>query len=371
MKQKSMNLRKYSKIAAKIALVAVFAVSMNIGVHQVQAASITSISDTMSRLKASTASNHEIKFVTPTGAAAGQTIILTFSAGFTNVTNIVFGDIDFATGSTNNCTSATFTEQTLAAAPSGATWGADGDSATTVTLTSGTGTVTADKCVRIRIGTNAVTGTTGVNQISNGAIGSSDTIAVSGTFGDTGSMSVDIIADDQITVSATVDPTITYTLTDSTPTNNAVGFGTLTTANARYATADSTGSASDPVAGAAVANVTTNASGGYSLSYNGDTLKSGANSITVASISADADGTPNSSQFSSSYEVSNSSTVTAGYEHTSNNWNYVANTTTTVVSRTTPTVTETTKIHYLANISGLTPAGAYSTTITYIATANF
>jgi hypothetical protein len=371
MKPKQMNLRKYGKTTAKIALVVILAVSMQIGVNQAQAASATQMSDTMSRLKASTLSNHEIKFVTPTGVAAGQSIILTFSAGFTGVTNVVFGDVDFAEGSTGTCSSATFTEKTLAATPATTTWGADGDTATTVTITSGTDTITAGRCVRVRIGDNAVSGGTGTNRITNGAIGSSDTIAISGTFGDTGSIAIDIIANDQITVTATVDPTITYTLTDSTPTDNAVGFGTLTTANARYATADSTGSTTDPVAGAAVANVTTNASGGYALSYNGDTLKSGSDSIPVATITADADGTPNTAQFSSSYEVNNSSTVTAGYEKTSNNWNYVANTTTTVVSRTTPTTTETTKIHFLANISGLTPAGSYSTTITYIATARY
>ncbi len=369
MKQIQMKYRKHFPLLAKLSLVILLVVSMNIGPLEAQAASATQMSDVMSRLKASTASNHEIKFVTPTGVAAGQTIILTFSAGFTNVTNIAFGDIDFAQNSGGTCSAGSWTDKTLASSPSGATWGADGDSATTVTITSGTDTVPAGRCVRILIGTNASVGATGSNQISNGAIGSADTIAISGTFGDTGTMAVDIITNDQITISATVDPTITFTLIDASASDNAIGFGTLTTGAARYANAASTGSASD--ISAVTMTVATNASSGYVLSYLGDTLKSGSDSIAVATISGDADGTPGSAQFATGYTTNGSSTITAGYENASNNWNYVANTTTTIVSRTTPTSTETIGGHYLANIAGNTPAGAYSTTVTYIATGTF
>jgi hypothetical protein len=193
------------KFLTRFAVISLMVASMGINVNSAQAASVTSLSDVMSRLKASTASNHEIKFVTPTGVASGQTIILTFSAGFTGVTNIVHGDVDFAEGDSGNCSTANFAEKTLAASPSGTTWGADGDSSTTVTITSGTGTVTAGRCVRIKIGTNATSQTTGSNQITNGSTGSNDTVAVSGSFGDTGTLAVDIITDDQVTVTATVD----------------------------------------------------------------------------------------------------------------------------------------------------------------------
>ena len=49
-----------------------------LGVNVAQAASVTSLTDNLSRLKASTLSDHEIKFVSPTGVAAAGTITLTF-----------------------------------------------------------------------------------------------------------------------------------------------------------------------------------------------------------------------------------------------------------------------------------------------------
>ncbi len=363
-----MKNKKYFQMTVRVLLVIILVLSFQIAPLKAQAAQVTSLSDIMSRLKASTASNHEIKFVTPTGVTAGQTIILTFSAGFTNVTNIVHTDIDFAEGDSSNCSTATFTEKTLAASPSGATWGADGDSSTTVTLTSGTGTVTAGRCVRIKIGTNATSQTTGSNQISNGAIGSSDTVAISGTFGDSGTLAVDIISDDQVVVTATVDPTITFTISD-----NAIGFGSLSSSAARWANGAATGSSSDT--SAHNLTVATNAASGYVLSYNGATLTSGSNTISVASITDDADGTQGTEQFAMGFSVDQSSTVATGYDHNATpgnrDWTFVASTTTTIVSRTTPTNTETISAYYLANIGGATEAGSYSTTITYIATGTF
>ncbi len=353
---------------SKILLIALVFMLLNLQATSAQAAQVTSLSDIMSRLKASTASNHAIKFVTPTGVAAGQTIILTFSAGFTSVTNILFSDIDFATGDTNNCSTATFTEKTLAASPVTTTWGADGDTTTTVTITSGTDTVAANKCVRVLIGTNAVSQSTGVNQISNGATGASDTVAVSGTFGDSGTLAIDIITDDQVAVTATVDPTLTFTIND-----NAIGYGSLSSTAARWANGAATGSATD--VSAHNLTVATNAQSGYVLSYNGATLTSGANTITVAAVTDDADGVPGTEQFGVGVDVSNSSTIATGYDHnataTLRDWTFVASTTTTVVSRTTPTNTETINAFYLANIRGDTEAGAYSTTITYIVTGTF
>ncbi len=361
--------QKTKRIYSKIAMVALVASVVFQGIPVAQAASLTSVSDVLSRLKASTAANHEIKFVTPTGLTAGQTIILTFSADFTGVTNIAHGDIDFAEGDSNNCTTAGFTERTLAASPSGATWGADGDSATTVTLTSGTGTITADRCVRFRIGTNAVSQTTGSNQITNGAIDDDDTIAISGSFGDTGTIAVDIITEDQVNVTATVDPTITFSVSDTT-----IGFGSLSSTAARFATGDTTGSGSDSAAAHTLA-VATNAASGYVLSYNGATLTSGGNTIDVAAITNDADGTQSIEEFALGISTNGSSTVATGYDHNAvagnRDWAFVAGTTTTIISRTTPTNTETVSAFYLSNIAGNTEAGSYSTNITYIATGTF
>lgn len=352
-----------------LSLVVIFVFSPLVGTKLARAASLTSLSDAMSSLKASTASNHEIKFVTPSGVDAAETIILTFSADFTGVTNIVHTDIDFAEGDSSNCSTATFSEKTLAASASGATWGADGDSATTITLTSGNGTITAGRCVRIRIGTNATSQATGANQISNGAADDNDTVSITGTFGDTGTITIDIITDDQVSVSATVAQSISFSISD-----NTIGFGSLSSSGPRFATGDTAGSGSDS-AEAHNLQVGTNAASGYTVTYNGATLTSGLNTISVASITDDADGTAGSEQFAIGASTDGDASIASGYDHNAvagnRDWNFVASTTTTLASETVPTATETLSMFYLSNISTLTEAGSYATSITYNATANF
>ncbi len=370
--KKQTLLAKYiSKLGRLLLVLVLLVVSANLEIKTTEAASITTFSDTMSRLKASTLSNHDIRFVTPTGVdASTDTITLTFSAGFTMGTFALL-NFDLNVSASSSCTSFG-TAKTLATSAAAGVWGI-GQSGQVVTLTAPTnattGEITAGRCVQVLIGSGASTGGAGAIQITNGSIGSSDTVAIAGVFGDTGTAAVEIISNDQITVSATVDPTITFTLIDASSADNAIGFGSLSSASAKYANAASTGSGSDVTA--VNMTVATNATTGYVLSYSGDTLKSGSDSIAVATITADADGTPGTAQFATGYTASGGSTVVTAYANGSNNWSYVANTTTTIVSRTTPTNTETIAGHYLANIGGSTPAGSYSTTITYIATGTF
>ncbi len=358
------------KITRYIAVI-VIAVSFLQYIPIAHAASITSFSDVMSRLKASTASDHEIKFVTPTGLASGQTITVTFSADFTNISSLGVEDYDLAEGSTGVCSSATYTEESLVASGASTSQFNASSSGQVVTFTSGgaSATIAAGVCVRIRIGDNATSGSAGNTQISNGAVDDDDTITIGGTFGDTGTAAVDIITDDQVTVSATVDPTITFSISD-----NSIGFGSLSSTAARWATGDTTGASSDSAA-AHTLSVATNAQSGYVLSYSGATLTSGSNTISVASITNDADGTQGSEEFGLGVSTNGSSTVAAAYDHNSTagsrDWAFVASTTTTIVSRTTPTNTETISAFYLANIAGSTEAGSYTTTITYIATGTF
>ncbi len=378
MKNYYLKIKNRFSIIAKLTIVAVLTVAMQLSPLPAQAASLTQMSDVMTREKASTASDHEIKFVTPSGVASGGIITLTFSSGFTGIGSLVGADFDFAEGSSGTCSSATFTEKSVVTSSPSTSQFSIAGSGQVVTITSGgaSATITAGRCARLRIGLIAVDTTgsgPGTHQITNGAIGSNDTIAFAGSFGDTGTIAVEILANDQITVQATVDPTITFTLIDSSSSDNTIGFGSLTTGAARYATATGTystgGSASDT--SAVTMTIATNASSGYVLTYLGDTLKSGSDSIAVATFTGDADGTPGSGQFATSYTTSGTSTVATAYANASNNWSYVANTTTTIVSRTTPTNTETIGGHYLANIAGNTPAGAYSTAITYVATGTF
>ncbi len=163
---------------------------------------------------------------------------------------------------------------------------------------------------------------------------------------------------------------ITFDVSDA-----AIGFGTLTTANARWATGDSVGSSSD--ASAHTLAITTGAAGGYSLTYMGGLPTSGANNIDAANITNDADGAPGVTEaFGLGFSTDGSSTITSGYDHNATagnrDWKFVANTTTEIASKATAVAsTETISAYYIANITAVTPGGNYANTVTYILTGNF
>lgn len=365
----------YKNLAVKLLVATLILSSGLIAPNRANAAQITTFSDTLTRLKASTNANHEIFFVSPTGIASTGNMTLTF-AGFSNATvnAILFSDVDFATGSTATCTSAVYTEQTLVASgPTSSQWSvATASQIMTITSGGASATLAANRCVRIRIGTNATNQTTGVNQIQNNTAGTA-TIVVGGGFGDTGTVAIPIITNDQVTISATVDPTITFSISQTT-----VSFGSLAAGTGRWATnggGANAAAATDPTAANAAHTLTigTNASSGYTVTYNGALLTSGANTIAAATITGDSDGTPGSNQFALCGKgTSGSPTVASGYLcGTNSDYNFVASTTTTLASATAPASSDVVSVAYLANIASSKPAGTYTTTLTYVATGNF
>ena len=173
-----------------------------------------------------------------------------------------------------------------------------------------------------------------------------------------------IIANDQVVITATVAPTITFTVSD-----NTIEFGTLSTSAATWA--DNAGGSTTDVA-AHTLTAATNATGGYIVSYNGATLTSGSDTITVAAQTDDANGDPGEEQFGLGISTDGDATITSGYSNAGTpDWTWVASTTTTIITETGPTATETFSMRYLANIAATTEAGAYTTTVTYIATGTF
>lgn len=361
----SAKMRQYSHIFV------IFALIMGIfGVNTAKAASLTTMSDTLTRIKAATIANHTIQFITPTGVGTGETVTVTFPAGpqFTGLASVLFSDVDFAEG---NSSCASFSEKTLAGSASGATWGVS-TSATVLTITSGTGTITAGNCLRIKIGTNATNQTTGVNQLTNPAAGTYS-IALTAGPSDSGTLSVVVISDDTVAISATVSPTLTFSLSSTT-----AGFGTLASGTGRWATGGGGANASagtDPTAANSAHTLTmaTNGTTGYTVTYNGATLTSGLNTIPAVTITGDSDGSPGTSQFALCGKgTSGSPTVASGYVcSTTSDYNFVASTTTPFASRTAPASSDVVSVAYLANISGSQQAGNYTTSVVFICTANF
>lgn len=310
-------------------------------ITQTKAASLTSVTDTMSRLKKSTLSNHEINFTTPTGVAAAGTIVVTFPSDFSPEGGIDYTDLDLLDDGSNI---------DLAATPSGTTWGAafGGTGNRTLTFTSDTGTIAASSVITIKIGTNA---TGGDKQITNPT--SADSYAISITCGasDSGSLAVAITDEDQVTISGSVNPYLQFAVTQGT-----VNLGTLSRTAEKTATATMTAA--------------TNSTSGYSITVTGNTLTSGANTITAIGGTATA-STPGTKQFGFKIGASGGSGSAVSPYDTANYAFDIDNLPSQVAHATAASDTTTFTATYLANISNTTAAGSYTATHTYICTGNF
>jgi hypothetical protein len=163
----------------------------------------------------------------------------------------------------------------------------------------------------------------------------------------------------QITVTASVDEALTFTLSAAT-----VALGTLTTAT--------TGS------GSTTMTASTNAGTGYSITYSGTTLTSGTN--TIAALASPTASLVNNSQFGfnlmanttpvigSATTGTGSGAAATGY-NTANQFKFLTGD--TIASATLPTNSNTYTASFIGNVAGVTAAGAYQTVLTYVATANF
>lgn len=328
-----------------------------VGGQIVNAAALTSFTDTMSRLTTSTLSNHDIQFTTPTGVASGQTIKLTLQSDFTLATLMGFADMDLLDDGVN---------VTLADTAAGTTWGV-ATTTNTITFTNGTAAVVAGSVVRIKIGTNATNQSVGTRQITNTTTTGNKTIAVTGTFTDTGTTTVNMLANDQVALDALVTGSLTFSISAT-----SASFGTLSASAARFAS--STASGDSVEATSTILTVGTNATNGFSLTLNGGTnqgtLTSGSN--TIATTSANTASTVGSEQFGVRLSVFGGSNVTVTAPYAAAGFAFDSATFPGQVgSGTTATANATFGVRYIANIASNTEAGSYSATHTYVATANF
>lgn len=162
----------------------------------------------------------------------------------------------------------------------------------------------------------------------------------------------------EVTVNATVDETLTFTLTDDT-----VNLGTLGTA----------------VTGADTStfSAATNATSGYDVYVHGTTLTSG--SDTIDPMTSSNTSTQDSEEFGlnvrdnatpdfGSNPSGGSGTGATGY-NTADNFQF--NDGDKVAQSTTSSNTTAFTVTYIANIAGATEAGAYQTVLNYTIVANF
>lgn len=343
----------------------IFALLLLVTYHRVaHAGALTALSDTMSRLDDAVASNHEIKFRVATAVnGSSDTITITFPAGFT-IGSTDYTDIDLD----HSVDTGYGTSETLAATPAAGVWGA-AFSSQVLTLTAptdaGGSEIAANEYVRVRIGLNASGGDQQITNPSNGTY----TIDIGGTFGDSGKIAVAILTNDQVVVSTTVDPYLTFTLSQNTVSLTRSGGAS----NPDY---NNTGF-NNGTANTLAAN--TNGASGYTISYYGDTLKYSTHSIdAMASAGASSTGTEqfglnlkDNTTPNTGANPSGGSGAPATDYNTADQYRFIANTTTTLASASAPSVTTTFTVSYIVNVSQTTEAGNYSTTLTYICTGNF
>ena len=341
----------YKKFASFVLILSMVILNFGfLGTNQALAASLTTLSDTVSNLTASTAASQIIKFTTPTGIAASKTVILAFNNG-TSTTGVTAADVtvlDVATPITVN-----------AGAPVGGNWGFVNTSSTVLTFTTGSGTVAPGDAVTITFN--------GTNKITNGAAGTT-TLVITGSFGDTGTISMAIVSNGVVAVSAQVLPTLSFSVS-----GNAIYFGQLRTGGVCFAQPSDPGAVTCPTTSEAEAfNMTasTNGTTGYTITVQGATLTSGVNTITP--LAANTASAPGTEQFGIRINpTGGSGTVTAPYAAAGYAYTGTATTPAQVASALTSTATTTYSVRYMANISPVTKAGSYATSHTYVATGNF
>jgi hypothetical protein len=171
----------------------------------------------------------------------------------------------------------------------------------------------------------------------------------------------------KICASALAPQRLTFSVSD-----NSIGFGTLSSSAARYATGDTTGSASEVEAHTLA--VSTTAYSGYSLTVRGATLTADDPGDTITAIggtnTASSAGTE---QFGLRMTATGGSgSVSAPYAASGFAYAATSSTPSQVASASTgDDVVTTYSARYLGNITGTTEAGSYSTVLYYVVTGTF
>ncbi|MFA5945923.1 MAG: hypothetical protein WC802_03380 [Patescibacteria group bacterium] len=331
------------------------------------AAGISVASDTMTNQATSATSTHTLVWTSSGSNVANDTIAVGFVvadftfnlAGAWQTTDFTLSDgshaiptAPLAVGAAPACTATDNYTVTVAPVSS------------TLTITFCSGWVSGTSPTTFTVYGTATTGAGTVTNNASNVESSIISITYASTNTTSGNVAVAIEPNADVVITATVNSTLTFNVSD-----NTIGFGVLSSTAAAYANGAGTGSAT-PVT-AHTFDVATNAGSGFTVTISGPTLTSGANTITAigGSNTASATGTE---QFGVRYTEAGGTgaTVTAPYAAAGYAYDGIA-APSQVASSTGATATATYDAIYLANIAGATEAGAYSTTINYVATGHF
>ncbi|MDX2776457.1 hypothetical protein PV379_03765 [Streptomyces caniscabiei] len=311
--------------------------------------------------------------------AAGQGVTYTFTFTPAATTAVQSMNIDFCTTASGACD-----PSASSGVPAGLTTTGAAISGTPTGLgTGGTWTGTFTTNGRLRIANASSTGTAGAATVAFSGITNPSAVNTSfymriTTYSDssfttpidTGTVAASTA--NQITVSASVDESLTFCTGTSGITNSSCAGATGASVNLGSLTPSTTGAGTSQIGAA------TNAGSGYAITVAGTTLTSGSNTITaLASPTASTQG---SEQFGINLAANTtpavgqapdgagSATATADYA-TSNSFKFVSGN--TIASTATADNFRRFTVSYMANVGNTTEPGTYQTTLTYVCTATF
>jgi len=328
----------------------------------------------MAQVNASPIMGRSVLLSTSVGNASGVTYTLTTAALPTTGTAVKSVGIQFCTSLTGGCitpggfSSAT---STLASQPTGlgAATGWTVNTAAPGSLRIVDAANATNPSGAVSIVWNGVNNPTATNTTFYGIITTYSDSAWT-TALDTGNVALSTAT--QIQVGLSVNETLVF-CTGTSITGQNCGTAAGSQVNLGNASTSSTS------VGTSIIAASTNGSTGYSVTVAGATLTSGANTITA--LSSGGASTTGSKQFGFNLAGANTTPVVGAAESGSGTAtapaNYGTNNTfrfttgDTVATAAGPTNANTFTVGYIANIDGITPAGVYTSNLTYTATANF
>lgn len=345
------------------------------------AAPVTSFSDVLSTMKESVVANHTFTFTIADTWVAGETLTLVFPAGFTGAGfantepedfDITDDGVDQLMVASGGCTAAALEIEittTDIVDPIGFTF----------TRCATDATIAASSVVTIEIGTNAQSGASGNDQITNqtaaeNVTDAKVTLAGGGGFTDTGTLALEVIADNDVTVNATVDPSITCAFTGMTTTFASLTTGAISTSDTSTTITASTnaqgginiivydaGNTTNP--GLYKSAGTTYLIGSADSVYaNTATLVAGTDGFGVSASSGGGSGA--ALTVDGRFDASGGANEMGGLEVGAGAAISIAAATGALASRVLTIV-------HKAAVSGLAPAGSYTDNITYVCTATY
>jgi len=160
---------------------------------------------------------------------------------------------------------------------------------------------------------------------------------------------------------------ITFSVSD-----NSIGFGSLNSGAARYATGNTNGSSSDTT-DAHTLTASTDATNGYVITITGSTLTcSGCGGTTISAIGGTATASSTGTNQFGLRLIVNSGTGTATSPYASSNWAFdTAAIPSQVASGSGTGLPSEFGVRYIANISASKMPGVYRATLSYTATGSF